>query len=128
MKNYILDTNVLLQDSNSIFSFEDNHVIIPMVVIEELDRHKDRLDEAGKNARDLSRFLSNLLVNKTEVKKIQLESGGFLSIVSTEEYSDINITASSDLEMKYGDNKIIFFALKCRKYNEQFNEETILVG
>ena len=84
MKNYILDTNVLLQDSNSIFSFEDNHVIIPMVVIEELDRHKDRLDEAGKNARDLSRFLSNLLVNKTEVKKIQLESGGFLSIVSTE--------------------------------------------
>lgn len=129
MKNYILDTNILLTDSNSIFNFEDNHVIIPMIVIEELDRHKDRQDEAGKNARDLSRFLSNLLIDSSEVKKVKLFTGGLLSIVSTEEYNSINLNISSDLDMKYGDNKIILFSLKCQKFNfSNYQEETVLVS
>ena len=39
-KNYILDTNVLLHDPNSVLSFQDNNVILPMVVIEEIDSFK----------------------------------------------------------------------------------------
>lgn len=39
-KIYVLDTNVLLQDPYAIFSFEDNEVVIPAVVLEELDSKK----------------------------------------------------------------------------------------
>jgi PhoH-like ATPase len=50
VKTYILDTNILLSDSNALFSFGDNNIILPFIVIEELDRHKDRQDEVGRNA------------------------------------------------------------------------------
>src|SRR5688572_27480741 len=56
-KNYILDTNVLLHDPNAIFKFEDNNVIIPIAVIEEVDGFKKELSELGRNAREISRHL-----------------------------------------------------------------------
>ena len=43
-KIYVLDTNVVLHDPKAIFSFEDNYVIIPMIVLEEVDQHKKRQD------------------------------------------------------------------------------------
>ena len=53
----MLDTNVLLQDPNSIFSFEDNEVVIPAVVLEEVDSKKRYMDEIGRNARQVSRII-----------------------------------------------------------------------
>ncbi|SFL32832.1 PIN domain-containing protein [Candidatus Frackibacter sp. WG13] len=50
-KTYVLDTNVLLHDPTAIFAFDDNHVIIPIVVIEEIDSQKKRQDSVGRNAR-----------------------------------------------------------------------------
>jgi predicted ribonuclease YlaK len=50
-KTFILDTNVLLHNAESIEAFEDNHVVIPMAVIEELDHFKTHNDELGRNAR-----------------------------------------------------------------------------
>ena len=60
-KTFVLDTNVLLSDPNALFSFEEHDVVLPMIVLEELDRHKDRQDEVGKNARETSRKLSALV-------------------------------------------------------------------
>ncbi|HEW91456.1 MAG TPA: PhoH family protein, partial [Thermotogaceae bacterium] len=57
VKNYILDTNVLIHDPNSIFSFEDNNVIIPLPVIEEIDKLKKSSHEVGRNAREVARIL-----------------------------------------------------------------------
>ncbi|HZF01197.1 MAG TPA: PIN domain-containing protein, partial [Methylomirabilota bacterium] len=57
MKNYILDTNVLLHDPNSILNFADNGVLIPIEVIEEIDRFKRESTELGQNARTVSRML-----------------------------------------------------------------------
>ena len=54
-KNYILDTNVLLHDPNSLLNFEDNHVLLPIEVIEEIDRFKRESTELGQNARFVSR-------------------------------------------------------------------------
>ncbi|MGO9177250.1 MAG: PIN domain-containing protein [Desulfobaccales bacterium] len=59
-KIYILDTNVLLHDPESLFAFEDNSIVLPLSVIEELDRTKRRGDEVGRNARDASRKLDEL--------------------------------------------------------------------
>jgi len=56
-KFFILDTNVLLHDPNSVFAFGDNYVIIPIRVIEEIDKFKRDLNETGKNARTFCRML-----------------------------------------------------------------------
>ena len=57
IKNFVLDTNVLLHNPASIVGFGDNHVIIPMVVLEELDLIKTQASEIGRNARQVIRHL-----------------------------------------------------------------------
>ena len=59
-KTYVLDTSVLLYSAGSIRSFDDNSVVIPYVVLEELDKFKGRDDEVGRNARQLARELNEL--------------------------------------------------------------------
>ena len=59
-KIYVLDTNVLLQDPFSIYSFEDNDVIIPAVVLEEIDSKKRYMDEIGRNARQVARMIDGM--------------------------------------------------------------------
>jgi PhoH-like ATPase len=59
-KNYVLDTNVLLHDPRAIFRFEDNDVIIPIYVIEEIDQFKREGSERGRNARSIARLLDEL--------------------------------------------------------------------
>lgn len=60
MKTFILDTNVLLHDYKSLFAFEDNKTVIPLVVLDELDHAKTRPDEQGRNARHVIRALDEL--------------------------------------------------------------------
>jgi PhoH-like ATPase len=56
-KNFVLDTNVLLHDPRSIFGFDDNDVVVPIYVIEEIDNFKRDLSTLGRNARQVSRYL-----------------------------------------------------------------------
>jgi PhoH-like ATPase len=58
VKNYVLDTNVLLHDPHSVYRFADNHVWIPIDVLGELDKFKNEQTERGANARTVHRFLS----------------------------------------------------------------------
>ena len=55
-KNYILDTNVLLHDPNSLLNFDEHNVLLPIEVIEEIDRFKRESTELGQNARTVSRI------------------------------------------------------------------------
>lgn len=75
VKNYVLDTNVLLQDPDSIFHFEDNCVIIPIGVIEELDKFKKDVTELGRNARKVSRSLDELRKQGDLREGVKLEHG-----------------------------------------------------
>ncbi|MBB5355022.1 PhoH-like ATPase [Anoxybacillus mongoliensis] len=79
-KIYVLDTNVLLQDPYSIFSFQDNEVVIPAVVLEEVDSKKRYMDEIGRNARQVSKIIDNLRKNGKLHEKIPLDNGGVLRI------------------------------------------------
>jgi len=108
-RTFVLDTNVLLSDPNSIFSFEEHNVIIPMVVLEELDRHKSRPDEVGKNARQITRTLDNLRVRGSLIQGIQLKEGGTLSVVANDPSWSKKIP--TDLQSDKPDNLIIAFAL-----------------
>lgn len=60
VKHFVLDTNVLLHNPNALFVFQDNHVVIPFPVIEELDAMKRRDDDIGRNARACIRHLDRL--------------------------------------------------------------------
>ncbi|MEO8427058.1 MAG: PhoH family protein [Verrucomicrobiota bacterium] len=81
MKNYILDTNVLLHDPNSILSFQENNVLIPIEVIEEIDRFKRESTELGQNARTISRTLDSLRSLGRLSEGVSLANGGRLRIV-----------------------------------------------
>jgi PhoH-like ATPase len=80
-KNYVLDTNVLLHDPNAIFRFEDNNVIIPIYVIEEVDQFKREGSERGRNARAIARSLDKLRERGGSLSKgVPLDSGGTLRV------------------------------------------------
>ena len=81
MKNYILDTNVLLHDPNSLLCFQDNHVLIPIEVIEEIDRFKRESTELGQNARSVSRMLDNFRADGSLSEGVKLPTGGRLKVV-----------------------------------------------
>jgi PhoH-like ATPase len=57
VKNYVLDTNVLLHDPRALYSFADNDVVVPIYVIEEIDSFKKDQTELGRNARQIARLL-----------------------------------------------------------------------
>ena len=59
-KTFVLDTNVLLHNPNSLFLFEDNDVVIPFTVLGELDAFKKQNDDVGRNAREVIRHLDHL--------------------------------------------------------------------
>jgi PhoH-like ATPase len=80
-KNYVLDTNVLLHDPQSIFRFEDNNVVIPIYVIEEVDQFKREGSERGRNARSIARLLDDLRERGGSLSKgVPLDSGGTLRV------------------------------------------------
>jgi PhoH-like ATPase len=80
-KNYVLDTNILLHDPYAIFRFDDNNVIIPIYVIEEVDQFKREGSERGRNARHVVRLLDDLRETGGSLSKgVTIKSGGTLTI------------------------------------------------
>ena len=69
---FVLDTNVLMHDPTAIFRFEEHDIYLPMVVLEELDANKKGLSEASRNARQVSRFLDDLM---RDVQTDQIDAG-----------------------------------------------------
>jgi len=111
-KNLVLDTSVLLYDKESIHSFPGNNVIIPITVLDELDRFKDRPGLLGESARYVNRFLDFLR------QKGRLDKG----VLIEEENQTIRVTiAEPDISLlnpEKGDNKIIYTALQIKKDEE----------
>ncbi len=79
-KIYVLDTNVLLHDPLSLFAFDDNEVIIPSVVLEEIDSKKRLADEIGRNARNISRELDGMRALGQLHNGVMLPNGGLLKV------------------------------------------------
>ena len=120
-KTYVLDTNVLLHDPESLFSFEDNLIVLPLSVIEELDFIKKRIDEVGRNAREASRKIDGLRVMGHLAAGVKLPSGGSIRI-------DLNGNESYDLlggiDLNKVDNRILALAYHLTK---SANDRVILV-
>jgi PhoH-like ATPase len=126
-KIYVLDTNVLLQDPYSIFSFSDNDVVIPAVALEEVDSKKRYMDEIGRNARQISRLIDNLRESGKLHDKIPLENGGTLRI-------ELNHRSFHELQEifveKTNDNRILAVAknLSIEESKKENGRTVILVS
>jgi PhoH-like ATPase len=133
VKTFVLDTNVLLHDPQSIFKFQDNNLAIPVEVLEELDSIKgEQSSERGRNARRVHRILQELLPDARSMQEgVELPNGGTLSIIINP-FVDANArkapwmerlrTILPDLSKK--DNRIIASALLIQ---EQYPPPTTLV-
>ena len=111
MKNYVLDTNVLLHDPNSVLNFKDNNVLIPIDVIEELDRFKRESNELGSNARNFSRTLDKLREKGKLNKGVRLENGGCLRVI----FPDKNENGHLVFGNKTVDSRIVAMGLAIQK-------------
>ncbi|MDN5342473.1 MAG: PhoH-like ATPase [Oceanotoga sp.] len=123
-KNYVLDTNVLIHDPESIYKFEDNNVIIPFPVLEEIDGLKNRNDKVAKSAREVNRILDNIRKKGNLQKGIKLKNGGILKILAlTSKELKANIP---DFLGNSKDDFIIYYALNLK--NSIKDIETIFVS
>ncbi|BAW96295.1 PhoH-like protein [[Synechococcus] sp. NIES-970] len=108
-KIFVLDTNVLLHDPQAILSFADNEVVLPITVIEELDRFKKQVDSIGRNARQVSRSLDALSQGKSLTQGIDLDQGGLLRVALCK--PEILKTLPPELAGASSDNAILAVAL-----------------
>lgn len=126
-KIYVLDTNVLLQDPYSLFSFGDNEVVIPAVVLEELDSKKRYMDEIGRNARQVSKLIDGFREQGQLHHGIKLHNGGSLRI-------ELNHRSFHELQEifieKTNDNRILAVAknLSSEEKAKAIGKSVILVS
>lgn len=107
-KIYVLDTNVLLQDPLAIFAFEENEVVIPAIVLEEVDSKKRYMDEIGRNARQVAKIMDRFREKGKLHEKVLLDNGGELRV----ELNHRSFEKMKDMfDEKTNDNRIIAVAL-----------------
>jgi PhoH-like ATPase len=132
VKNYVLDTNVLLHDPHSVYRFADNHVWIPIDVLSELDKFKNEQTERGANARTVHRFLSRCFNqdSKLVMRGAKTPGGGTIRVAINEFLTAA--TKSKELrqfqqifqDLDKPDNRILAL---CQYVKSKSPERTILV-
>ncbi|MCG7407817.1 PhoH family protein [Paenibacillus sp. ACRRX] len=126
-KIFVLDTNVLLHDPNALFAFADNEVVIPAVVLEEIDSKKRNADEIGRNARSVSRLLDGLRELGHLHSGVPLPTGGTLKV-------ELNHRSFAKVQEMFGDmsndNRIIAVALNysLEQHDQEHPKTTVLVS
>ncbi len=102
-KTYVLDTNVLIQAPYALESFEDNHIVLPLAALEELDGLKRADGERGGNARQVIRFLERLRLTGNLVEGVALFGGGTLRL----EVNHVNVTLPHGMDPNSPSSRIL---------------------
>ena len=119
-KIYILDTNVLIQASYALKCFADNEVVLPLVVLEELDTHKRDEGERGSNVREAIRMIEQIREQGDLTKGVHMDNGGMLRIEKN--FKDVQLP--QDLSEYKSDNRILKV---CIGLSQSKKEQVILV-
>ncbi|MBI2703912.1 MAG: PhoH family protein [Actinobacteria bacterium] len=124
-RRVVLDTSVLISDPDSVFAFPDADAVIPLVVIEELDQLKSRMDDVGRSAREVIRTLEDLRqANGGDIRhEVTLPGGGTIRIETNGLLLDE--VASKGLDPRRPDNRILAAALGQRSHT---GETTLVVS
>ncbi len=113
-KVFVVDTNVFIHKSDAILSFRDSDVIIPLSVLEELDKLKSFSDERGRNARHAVRLLDSISKHGDLNKGIKIDNGVVIKV-----FVDEPENFPSSLIREKPDNKIILTALALHREREK---------
>ncbi|GAB6089275.1 PhoH family protein [Spirochaeta dissipatitropha] len=115
-KIFVIDTNVFIHRPDAIMSFRDSQIVIPLWVLEELDKLKSFSDERGRNARHAIRFLESSSKGGRLSEGVKLENGSILRVEL-----DHAREVQADLQLDKNDNKIILAAYMLQQQgNEVF--------
>jgi PhoH-like ATPase len=109
VKNYVLDTNVLLHDARAFYAFADNNVIIPIYVIEEIDTFKKDQSELGRNARQVARLLDEHRSDGGLSQAQPLPQGGTVRVALSK-----NPIKNPSYDSRSMDQRILEIALEVR--------------
>jgi PhoH-like ATPase len=120
IKNYVLDTNVLLHDARAFYAFADNNVIIPIYVIEEIDTFKKDQNELGRNARQVARLLDQYRSEGGLSSPQKMENGGTVRVALPKHQPK-----NPSYDSRNMDQRILETALEVRDADRQ--HPTILV-
>jgi len=113
-KTYVIDTSVFLSDANALYRFKNNDIIIPIKVLEEIDKHKKRQDSVGFNARLIIKHLDELRGKGSLHKGLRLGKGlGILKVAKAS--SDL----PKDLDFNVPDHQILSVAVHESLQNER---------
>ncbi len=107
VKTFVIDTNVFIHKSDAILSFRDNEVVIPLGVLEELDKLKTFTDERGRNARHAIRFIDETAKHGNLNTGVKMENGSILRVAVSYRKSEM----ADGLTRSKIDNQIIQTAL-----------------
>ena len=114
-KIYVLDTSVYLTSANAIYSYGNNDIVVPLKVLEEIDKHKKRTDMVGQNARQAIRIFDELRQKGSLNNGVRIAKGrGILTAVELKEKSILG-----SLDPKVPDNQIIGVALQVKQEHEK---------
>lgn len=119
-KHFVLDTNVLLHDPAALYGFADNAVVVPIYVIEEIDRFKRDLNELGRSAREVSRSLDELRKLGEISKGVNTAGGGSVQVYFTDRMIPVEVVQSNHAI----DNRILACALDVQ---EKFPGEPVIL-
>ena len=121
-KIYVLDTSVYLTDSKVFYSYGNNDIAIPLIVLEEIDKHKKRPDGVGLNARNIIRTLDSLREKGNLHKGVRIGKGkGLLKCISP----DTSLLPAG-LDPKIPDHQIIAAVLT--EQSKEPRRKTFLVS
>ena len=124
-KNFIIDTSVFLTDSSCIYKFQNNDIIVPLKVLEEIDLHKKRQDSVGHHARQAIRNFDALRLSGSLSKGVRIAKGlGVLRVIKASEIALNELPR--DLSHKMSDHIILATALTIKK--ENLKRKTIVVS
>ncbi|MDH5752862.1 MAG: PhoH family protein, partial [Deltaproteobacteria bacterium] len=111
---YLLDTNVLLHDSDALFAFPDAEVIIPITVIEEVDQFKKEMSENGRNARLVSKTIDKYRQTGNLSRGLDQPNGSRIRVyVWNKEMKGV----PGELDMRRAGNKVLACALRLKEEN-----------
>lgn len=122
-KIYVLDTNVLIHDPNSLSRFDEHDVVLPVVVLEEMDKVKRGVDELARNVREVSRYLDELSDTENMDEGCELPGGGRLFFQIGHNVHDL---LPESFSQSYGDNRILAVTMSLQKENP--DRDVILVS
>lgn len=115
-KTFILDTNVLLFDPLAFLKLGKNNIVVPITVIEEIDRFKKDLNENGRNARQISRFIDEVRRKGNLLDGVELDNGATLYVDLPDNNGFVLIPG---LEGDKADNLILAIAMKHKNIDKK---------